>query len=148
VIGPVDAEAGAVEEGVGGDNRQRLAQTARHYLKVQSTRMCGSRLFGDPGWHLLLELFIAKCDGRKIDKSNAYLASGAPHSTGHRWAEKLRTRGWIEEWPDANDARRGYFIISDEAVEIVAGWLAAMFGQNAMSWANPNDQSAMGFHSR
>jgi hypothetical protein len=89
--------------------------------------MGGSRLFGDPAWHMLIELFIARLDGRLIDKSNAYLASGAPHSTGHRWAERLEADGYIYQKRDPTDARRGYFLIADQAMILVADWLTAMF---------------------
>jgi hypothetical protein len=55
--------------------------------------MFDAELFGDPAWDVLLQLFAAKLDGRKIKLSA--LAAAGPRSTLARWATVLHERGLI-----------------------------------------------------
>ena len=73
-------------------------------------------LFGDPSWSMLLDLLVAKMEGRKVAVSSACIASGAPTTTAMRLINRLVTDTILVRTPDVNDGRRDYVTI-DPAIE-------------------------------
>jgi hypothetical protein len=65
-------------------------------------------LFGEPAWDLLLELFIAEAEGRRLSISHACAAAAAPNTTGIRWIKELESRKLVLREDDPDDARRSY----------------------------------------
>ena len=106
-----------------------LANAARRYLKLRRERSNGlsEAIFSDPAWDMLLDLFVAKKEHRRITKSSAYLASGVSAGTAHRHALKLVEAGWVRQYLDPVDRRRIYIEIEEIAAERVARWLALAF---------------------
>jgi hypothetical protein len=54
-----------------------------------------SDLFGEPAWDILLNLFIADCEGRRLSVNAVCADAGAPESTALRWITILEKRGMI-----------------------------------------------------
>ena len=81
------------------------------------------RLFADPAWDMLLDLFVAKCDGRLISVSSLCIASGVPQSTAHRWIQALVDEMAVRRRADPVDRRRIFVAIADEAFEALAAEL-------------------------
>jgi hypothetical protein len=52
-------------------------------------------LFGEPAWDILLNLFIAGCEGRRLSVAALCSDAGAPESTALRWIAVLERRGLI-----------------------------------------------------
>ena len=62
-------------------------------------------LFGEPGWSLLLDLFVAHHEGRLLNTSGTCFGAHIPQTTGLRWLEKLDAAGLIERLPHPHDTR-------------------------------------------
>jgi FixJ family two-component response regulator len=73
-------------------------------------------LFGDPCWSMLLDLMIAKIEGRNVAVSSACIASGAPTTTAMRLINRLVMESILVRSPDKNDGRRD-FVTIDPAIE-------------------------------
>jgi DNA-binding MarR family transcriptional regulator len=78
-------------------------------------RLFGDNLFGEPAWDVLLELYAAELNGRKLSVSGACYASAAPPSTGLRWVHRLEKEGWIRRVADPADCRRSWVELTQEA---------------------------------
>ncbi len=67
-------------------------QRAKEYYRKRRLRerMFGNPdLFADPAWDILIDLFIASEEGRKISVSSACIASAVPTTTALRWIKIL-----------------------------------------------------------
>lgn len=52
-------------------------------------------LFGEPAWDILLNMFIAGCEGRRLTLPAVCSGAGAPESTALRWVTILEKRGMV-----------------------------------------------------
>lgn len=76
-------------------------------------RLVSSTLFSDPAWDMLLDLTMARLDGRNVAVSSLCIAANVPTTTALRWVAKLVEDGVIERMADPLDRRRTYVRISD-----------------------------------
>jgi FixJ family two-component response regulator len=90
----------------------------RRLLREESKRrqIGNGELFGDPCWSMLLDLMIAKLEGRKVAVSSACIASGAPTTTAMRLINRLVGESILVRSPDEKDGRRDFLTI-DPAIE-------------------------------
>ena len=111
------------------DEQAGAAILARRYLAARRRRgeMVGYDLFADPAWDMLLDLFAAKVEGRRVSVSSACIASCCPTSTAIFWIRKLQTSGLIERRPDARDRRRTHVEITPAASTAIEQWLQTAF---------------------
>lgn len=79
-------------------------------------------LFADPAWDILLELYVAELEQRRIATTSACIASGVPVTTALRWLKILDDEGLIEREPDPLDRRRIYLRLSRAASEGMRGY--------------------------
>lgn len=63
-------------------------------------------LFGEPAWDILLDLFVAAKERRRVSVSSACIGAAVPSTTALRWITILEMEGLIQREPDPNDARR------------------------------------------
>lgn len=84
-----------------------LRKRARDVLKLRRARerLLGQDLFGEPGWDILLELFVAHCDGKPVTVSAIAQASAAPTTTGLRYIALLVDAGLVERTKADHDRR-------------------------------------------
>lgn len=80
-------------------------------------------LFGDPALSILLELFLAREDGREVNLSDCCAAARLPYSTCQRWIVRLTNEGLLVREHDAADRRRTRVWLTDEAFERMQTWL-------------------------
>ncbi len=76
----------------------RLGDIARRVSAARGLRagIAGSSdLFSEPAWDILLHLFIAGCEGRRLSVGAVCASAGAPTSTALRWITILERRGMI-----------------------------------------------------
>ena len=87
-----------------------IVATARRLYRFRRRRdsVLGSYLFGEPAWDLLLELFIAEADERRVSISNACVAAAVPSTTAIRWIKELESHKLVRREDDPDDARRTY----------------------------------------
>jgi hypothetical protein len=76
----------------------------------------GRRLFCDPSWDILLELFVSTLEGRKVTVSTACMAACAPTTTALRHIAYLVQEGLVLRRPHPADARSTYLELTGEAV--------------------------------
>jgi hypothetical protein len=72
---------------------------ARHILAMRQIRhdYFPDMLFGEPGWDLLLQMFVAEAERRRLSVEQCLDLSTAPASTTMRWIRLLTDRGLVIE---------------------------------------------------
>lgn len=85
----------------------------------------GDPLFGEPAWDLLLQLYAAEREGRRLLVSTACEVSGVPLTTGLRWIEKLEKSGWLRRVPDRDRGRRVFAVLTRRASEAMQSYFSA-----------------------
>lgn len=65
-------------------------------------------LFGEPAWDILLDLFIAAKERRRVSVTSACIDSAVPSTTALRWITILEKNGFLAREADPGDARRVY----------------------------------------
>lgn len=65
-------------------------------------------LFGEPAWDILLDLFIAAKEQRRVSIMSACIGSAVPPTTGLRWVTILEREGLVRRDSDPSDARRTF----------------------------------------
>lgn len=73
-------------------------------------------LLADPVWDIMLDLFVAHAESRRVSVSSACVAACVAPTTALRWIASLERRDLIERRPDERDGRRAFLSLS------AAGW--------------------------
>lgn len=98
------------------DKQTLLACTAQDYgNRRQRSRFFSADLFGEPAWDLLLDLFIARLEGKMITVTSACIAADVPVSTALRWIGVLEAQGLVERSRNAGDQRSIWVRLTDSA---------------------------------
>ncbi|WP_240530230.1 MarR family transcriptional regulator [Novosphingobium sp. PC22D] len=69
-------------------------------------------LFGEPAWDIVLDLFIAAKERRRVSVTSACIGSAVPSTTALRWITILEREGLLLREADPSDARRIYVKLS------------------------------------
>ncbi len=112
----IGAPAGNDSEKVVDDETVRLARRI-YALRRQREETFGASLFSEPGWDILLHLYVAAGEGRPVSVSCACGGAAAPATTALRKLRQLEEERWIVRAGDPADARRSYVRLSARAVE-------------------------------
>lgn len=99
------------------DEDQLVLEAARqlyHSRRVRD-RVFGTDLFADPAWDILLDLFIAQREDRKVTISSACAAASAPTSTAARHIAHLVQKRLVVRVSREEDARSSYLELSAAA---------------------------------
>jgi len=118
-----------------GDDRRRRAVLADYAARIRHVRMkrnalIGAPLFRDPAWDMLLELFAAHENGRKMSVSLLCIASGVPLTTALRQLQRLEDYGLVTRLGDSSDQRRCLVIPTAKAMDGVESVAAALLEQS------------------
>lgn len=89
-----------------------VAERERESRKARA-RLISAHLLGEPGWDMLIDLFIAERRGRVSVVKSVCLASGVPYSTAWRWLRVLQREGLVQMESDSKDLRRVVVRISE-----------------------------------
>lgn len=86
--------------------RRPLSLTEDHILSVLLVRrarsdILGQRLFSDPAWDILLELYAAKLGDRQMSLEDVARAIETPQSTTKRWVAALEERVLVQSKIDS-----------------------------------------------
>ena len=86
---------------------QDLASGAQSIYRSRRRRArhFDEKLFGEPAWDMLLDLFVHAARGQPLSTTSACVASGVPTTTGLRWLRLLEEAGLTRRAPDAADSR-------------------------------------------
>jgi hypothetical protein len=99
-----------------GRNHDLWAELAREMYRNRRLRakIFGSEaLFGEPAWDILLDLFVAAKDGRRVSVMSACIGSAVPSTTALRWIAALEREELIIREDDPEDARRTYVMLTE-----------------------------------
>ncbi|MCT2401062.1 MarR family transcriptional regulator [Novosphingobium mangrovi (ex Huang et al. 2023)] len=69
-------------------------------------------LFGEPAWDILLDLFVAAKERRRLSVTSACIGAAVPSTTALRWIAILEKKGLLVREADPGDARRVYVKLS------------------------------------
>ena len=87
-----------------------------YWARRQRDRLLGSHLFAEPAWDILLDLFIAGQEGRKVSVTSACIASAVPTSTALRRIHHLVEIRLVLRIPHPADARITFLELSKEGI--------------------------------
>ena len=102
------------------ERRRAFADLARatYARRRKRTSIFGDpELFGEPGWDILLDLYIAQVEEKPVSVSSACIGSASPPTTGLRWLGVLAEQGLVEREHDPQDQRRVLVRLTDKALE-------------------------------
>jgi hypothetical protein len=96
------------------EQRSALA-TARQAQEDRRRRalLFGEGFFVEPGWDLLVELYVARLEERTLSVSSACIGSFAPLSTALRHISHLEQLGYVAKKPHPSDSRSKYIELTD-----------------------------------
>ena len=94
------------------------SEWARRIYLARRTRdqLFGPDMFADPRWDMMLDLYLAHHEQRRISVSSACIASAVPSTTALRHLQEMVDRGWIGRHACEHDARRVYVFLTPDAV--------------------------------
>ncbi len=85
-----------------------------------------SELFADPAWDMLLDLFAAGLERRRVSVSSLCIAAAVPPTTALRWIGTMHEAGLFRREADPGDRRRAYIALSDKAQQGMRGYVNAV----------------------
>lgn len=104
------------------------------YRHRQSRReLFPNGLFGEPGWDILLDLFISSRRNRQVTVSDACLASLVPSTTALRSLAQLEQEGMVERHRDPQDGRRIYVRMLPDAEARMIAYLTQVLRERQAS---------------
>jgi DNA-binding MarR family transcriptional regulator len=79
-----------------------------------------SDIFGDPAWHMLIDLYLERKAGRRMSVSDLCVGSTAPQTTALRYITIMVKRGLLIRVPDEQDGRRVFVELAPHTTERLA----------------------------
>lgn len=83
-------------------------------------------MFQEPGWELVLDLFIAGEKGQIHSVTGASDGVGIAHTTGLRWLQRLERLGMVVCRRDLSDRRRKLVELAPAATAAMRRYLASL----------------------
>ncbi len=114
------------------EDKRQAREPAELATKLFERRRARSRyfpdeLFGEPGWDILLDLYIASLQDRPVSTSDPGLAAGVPSTTALRWLKSLEAGGFIYRVPDRSDGRRSFVHLTHQGEQAMERYLGSIF---------------------
>jgi DNA-binding MarR family transcriptional regulator len=80
-------------------------------------------LFGEPVWDLMLALFVAREEGRRLSIAQAYEAAAVKPAAGRRLLVRMERAGLVARSGGQEDRRKRYVALSQNAHERLSDYL-------------------------
>jgi hypothetical protein len=93
-------------------------------LRRRRDRYFPAALFADPAWDIMLDLFAAKLEGKRVSVSSLCIAAAVPATTALRWIGTMTEDGLLVREQDHNDARRVFIALSETAEQGLRDYFA------------------------
>ena len=114
-----------------------LAERARDLYRRRRLRDgifgADSKLFGEPAWDMLLDLFHWQEERRSICLSSCCIASGSPTTTAMRYIRRLELSALVVRERDARDGRRWWIRLTIEGDRLVRKFLLSDLAEEGAS---------------
>lgn len=108
------------------DENLRVAKQLYEARRRRDAAASIKGLFGEPGWDILLDLFIARETRTALQVSSVCAGAGVPSTTTLRWIARLEREGLITRTADQDDARRRYVSLTNKGLSLTVGLLEAI----------------------
>lgn len=137
--GGMTAEAGSALRGAGAQHDARITLARELYAaRRRRSRLFPADLFGEPTWDILLDLYVAGRESRRVPTTSACIGAHVPPTTALRWLRILEARGFVERESDGKDGRRTFVRLTDRGNAAMDDFLDTMLanigdGANASS---------------
>ncbi len=109
--------------------RERLALTmARECYsgRRRRSRYLSADLFGEPTWDILLDLYLASRESRRVPTTSACIGAHVPPTTALRWLRILEMRALVEREEDGRDGRRTFVKLTARGKAVMEALLGSM----------------------
>lgn len=128
ILADVRAKAMRQLPTVGPSRENTIAALARnvHRTRLKGNGLLGVRIMSDPKFEMLLLLFIAEYEDRRLSVSDLCLSVNVPQTTGLRHLEKLEADGFLCRYPDVRDGRRWWVQATDRTREGVTAYMTEL----------------------
>ena len=104
-----------------------IAKSQYHSRRVRE-RFFEKKIFGEPAWDMLLELYASELNDEKISTSNLILSSSSPSSTALRWIKHLEDGGLVFKQSSHIDGRVQYQKITSNGFESMTKYFESISG--------------------
>lgn len=105
-----------------------VARTTYRERRYRADIFKDPTLFGEPAWDILLDLFIAAKERKRLPVTSACIGAAVPATTALRWLTVLEEKGLIVRENDTADARRVFVRLSADGYEKMVAYFAAVAG--------------------
>ncbi|WP_262503837.1 winged helix DNA-binding protein [Sphingosinithalassobacter sp. CS137] len=111
-----------------GETAGASAQEIRAVIRTRRMRgqFFADELFADPAWDMLLDLFAAELEDRRVSVSSLCIAAAVPPTTALRWIGTMHEAGLFQRNADPNDRRRAYIALSEKGLQAMRAYSAAV----------------------
>jgi DNA-binding MarR family transcriptional regulator len=90
------------------------------------TRHFPVSMFAEPMWGMLLDLYIADGERRRITVKSVCISADVPATTALRQLRWLHEKGFVERLGHPRDARSTYVRLTAQAITAMENYLAAI----------------------
>lgn len=100
-----------------GASRNMALENAKATLRRRLLRdqLFGApKLFGDPAWEMLIDIFVHECEGEPLPLSSVCITPSIPMTSALRLCQKLCRAGIISRIRDPRDGRRSFVRLTPE----------------------------------
>jgi hypothetical protein len=123
----VDGSAAAPEDGE--DAHANPRATLEFAVKIKTAREIrrmhfSPAIFGEPGWDMLLSLFISEFNGPRLSVGRLTGLSGAPPTTALRWLDYLQKQRLVSRERNPTDARSDFIGLTEKGRTIMEQYLS------------------------
>lgn len=92
-------------------------------------------LFGEPTWDILLDLYLAIGEGRRVPTTSACIGAHVPPTTALRWLRILESRGMVEREDDGRDGRRTFVRLTPSGLKSMDDFLESAWSSLCLMMA-------------
>ena len=128
------------------ERRQRLAvKLAREFYvgRRRRARYLSADLFGEPTWDILLDLYVAARERRRVPTTSACIGAHVPPTTALRWLRILEMRGLVEREEDGRDGRRTFVRLTVRGCTVMESFLGTMAETLLLALADANQPGVL-----
>ena len=116
-------QPGTVSPAHGQEVRRMIA--VRHKRHELFAKFGHETLFEDPAWDMLLDLYAAELEGKRVSVTSLCIAAGVAPTTALRWISKMTEMALLIRHPDLDDRRRAFMTLSPPASEAMRAYMMA-----------------------
>jgi DNA-binding MarR family transcriptional regulator len=124
-LGRIAALANILPSALAGTSLAAMAE--RLYLeRRRRDEYFPAGLFGEPAWDLILALFVARDEGRRLTVAEAYEAAKVKPAAGRKLLARMESQGMIRRSAGQQDRRKKFVGLTDDGTERLTDYLTRL----------------------